>query len=59
MRFCMTLAAVLLLQMVGAGMAAGTGRNGFHLMGRMFDVTVKAGDLGSMFAAFALDFRSS
>jgi hypothetical protein len=53
----MTLAAVPQLQMGSAGMAAGTGRNGFHPMGWMFGVTIKTGNFSPMFAAFALDCR--
>ena len=56
-RFDMTLAAVFQLEMGGAGVAAGTGRNGFHPMGRMFGVTIKTGNFSPMFAAFALDCR--
>ena len=53
-RFDMTLAAIIQLQVRGAGVAAGTGRNGVHPMGRMIGVTVKTGDFSPVFAAFAL-----
>jgi hypothetical protein len=56
-RFDMTLAAVFQFQVRSAGVAAGTGRNGFHPMGRMFGVAVKTGDFSPVFAAFALYCR--
>ena len=56
-RMCMTLTAIFYLQMGGAGVTAGTGRNGFHPVGRMLSVKVKTGDFCPVFAAFALQYR--